>query len=135
MFILEVLYLKVGQCTGPGIKVCRIWDGYKSGGRGTSTCAMVGSYSLLDAISVAMEPLLIEHRIFVFETFNQTGSSVVCMQHRFHTHFNVGLHGAVPCRNTILTWVKNFRTTRSVRPGTARGGDQTLRTPENIKRV
>jgi hypothetical protein len=32
---------------------------------------------MLDAISAAMEPWTIEHRVFVFETFIQTGSSVV----------------------------------------------------------
>jgi hypothetical protein len=40
---------------------------------------MVGSYSLLETISVAMEPWTI------FETFIQTGSSVVLTQHRFRT--------------------------------------------------
>jgi transposase len=76
-----------------------------------------------------------DYCVFVFETFIQMGSSVVLMQHRFHTHFNVGRHGAIPSRNIILKWVKNFRTTGSVRPGTAWGGDQTKRTQENIKRV
>ncbi|PSN42698.1 hypothetical protein C0J52_23394 [Blattella germanica] len=28
----------------------------------------------------------------------------------FRLHFNVGRHGRVPSRNTILLWVKNFRT-------------------------
>jgi transposase len=96
---------------------------------------MVGSSSLLDAISIAMEPWTTEHRVFVFETFIETGSSVVLTQRKFRTHFNVGRHGAVPSRNTILKWVKNFRTTGSVRPGTARGGDRTVRTPENIERI
>jgi hypothetical protein len=78
------------------------------------------SYSMLDAISVVMEPRTIEHRFFVFETFIQSGTSVVLTQLRFRTHFNVGRHGAVPSRNTILKWVKNFRTPGSVRPGTDR---------------
>jgi hypothetical protein len=56
---------------------------------------MLGSYSLLDAISVAMEPCTIEHRVFVFETFIQMGSSVVLTRGRFRTHFSVGRHGAV----------------------------------------
>jgi hypothetical protein len=43
---------------------------------GTSACAMVGSYSLIDAISVAMETWTIEHRVFVFVTFIQKGSSM-----------------------------------------------------------
>jgi hypothetical protein len=38
---------------------------------------MVCSYSLLDAMSVTMESWTIEHRVFVFEAFIQTGSSVV----------------------------------------------------------
>jgi hypothetical protein len=67
---------------------------------------MVGSYSLLNAISVVMELWMIEHRVFVFETFIQTDSSVVLTQRRFRIHFNVGRHGAVPSRNTILKWVK-----------------------------
>jgi hypothetical protein len=51
---------------------------------------MNGSYSLLDAISETMEPRTIEQSIFVFETFIQTGSSVVLTQRRFRTQFNVG---------------------------------------------
>jgi hypothetical protein len=46
---------------------------------------MVGSYSLLDAISVAMELWTIERRTFVYDTFNQTGISVVFTQRRFRT--------------------------------------------------
>ncbi|PNF21793.1 hypothetical protein B7P43_G08455 [Cryptotermes secundus] len=68
-----------------------------------------------------MELWMTEHRSFVFETFIQTRSSVVLTQCRFHTHFNVGQHGAILSRNTILKWVKSFRTTGSVRPGTTRG--------------
>jgi hypothetical protein len=64
--------------------------GIKVGVGGLTHAQMIGSYSLLDAISVAMEPWTIEHRIFVFEMFIQTGSSVVLTQRRFHTHFNVG---------------------------------------------
>jgi hypothetical protein len=44
---------------------------------------MVDSYSLLDAISIAIEPWTIEHRAFVFETFIQTGSSVVLRSANF----------------------------------------------------
>jgi hypothetical protein len=62
---------------------------------------MIGSYSLLDTISVAVEPWTTEHIIFVFEMFIQMGSSMVLMQRRFRTHFNVGQHGAVPSQNTI----------------------------------
>jgi hypothetical protein len=91
---------------------------------------MVGSYSLLDAISVVMELCTI-----VFEMFIHTGSSVVLTQCRFCTNFNVDRHGVVLSQNTILKWVKNFRTTGSVRLGTAWGGNQTVRTPENIERV
>jgi hypothetical protein len=95
---------------------------------------MVGSYPLLDTISVAMEPWIIEHLASVFETFIQTGSSMVLMQHGFRTHFNVGRHGAVPSPNIILKGVKNLGEL-DLRPGTAWGGDQTVRTPENIERV
>jgi hypothetical protein len=42
----------------------------------------------------------------------------VLTQRRFRTHVNVGRHGAIPSRNTILKWVKNFRTTGSVSSGT-----------------
>jgi hypothetical protein len=73
---------------------------------------MVGNYSLLDAISVAMDPWTIEHRVFVFETFIQMGSSLVLMQRRFRTRFSVSKHN-------IEVGEELQSTTGSVRLGTA----------------
>ncbi|PSN55244.1 hypothetical protein C0J52_05854 [Blattella germanica] len=54
------------------------------------------------------------------------------MQRRF---FNVGRHGRVPSRNTILFWVKNFRTGATALKKTPPGDVQTIRTPRNIQAV
>lgn len=82
-----------------------------------------------------MKTWSIEHRVFVYNTFIETGRSVIQTQRRFRNHFNVGRHGRVPRFETIMKWVNNFQRTGSLRPGTARGGERTVRTPENIERV
>ena len=40
--------------------------------------------------------------------------SVTEVQRVFRRQFNVGRHGRVPSRNTILAWVKKFEETGSV---------------------
>ncbi|PNF19049.1 hypothetical protein B7P43_G11702 [Cryptotermes secundus] len=53
----------------------------------------------------------------------------------FRQQFNVGRHGAVPSRNTILRWFANLRTTGNLMKKTPPGPARTVRTPENIARV
>jgi hypothetical protein len=73
-----------------------------------------------------MEPWSVAHRVFVYNTFIETGRSVVLTQRRFRNNFNVGRHGRIPKRDTIMKWVNSFQTTGSLRPGTAQGGDRTV---------
>jgi hypothetical protein len=57
--------------------------------------------SLDCAVSVAMVPWTLEHRVFVFETYMET-KSVIAVQRRFRTQFNVERHGNILDRSTIL---------------------------------
>src|SRR5436190_6449323 len=84
--------------------------------------------------SVVMEQWTVQHRAFVVETFFKC-DSVVKTQRLFRRHFNVGRHGHIPCRNTILKWVENFRSTASASKRKPPGSVRTVRTPENIERV
>lgn len=84
---------------------------------------------------VNMEVWTAEHRAFVIETFFKNGDSVVKTQRVFRFQFNVGRHGAVPSRNTILRWVRNFRLTASACKKKPPGQVRSVRTPENIERV
>lgn len=78
---------------------------------------------------------LVLHRAFVIETFFKNSESIVATQRLFRVHFNVGRHGAVPCRNTILKWVSNFRNTASALKVKPSGRPRTVRTQENIEMV
>lgn len=75
------------------------------------------------------------HRVFNYNSFIETGRSVILTRWRFWNQFNLGHHGRVPCRNTIMKWVKSFQRTGCLRPGTARRRDRTVRTPENIEKM
>jgi len=74
-----------------------------------------------------------QHRAFVVETFFKNGESVTVTQRKFCLHFNVARHGRIPSRNTILLWVRNFRTTASATKKKQGGSARTVRTPENVK--
>ncbi|PSN33473.1 hypothetical protein C0J52_24581, partial [Blattella germanica] len=60
---------------------------------------------------------------------------VTLRQRRFRLHFNVGRYGRVPSRNTILLWVKNFRTGAMALMKKPPGDVRTIRTPRNIQAV
>jgi hypothetical protein len=49
-----------------------------------------------------MEQWTAERRAFVVEAFFKTGDFGTLTQRRFRVCFNVGRHGKVPSRNTIL---------------------------------
>jgi hypothetical protein len=57
------------------------------------------------------------------------------MQRVFLRHFDIGRNGKVPTRQTILNWVTQFRTTASVVNKKPPGRPQTVRTPENVRRL
>ena len=87
------------------------------------------------ATSVAMETWPGEHCVFVYDAFVKSGETVTVTPRLFWRHFNIGRHGAVPSRNTILLWVNNFLETGSVMKKKAPGSEKKVRTPENIARV
>ena len=59
-----------------------------------------------------MEQWMLQHCLFAYDSFVQSGESITATQRLFRREFNVDRHRAVPSRNTILRWVENFRTTR-----------------------
>lgn len=77
----------------------------------------------------------VEHRVYVYDMFVKTGESVITTQRRFRRHFNIGRHGEIPNRNTILRWVAAFRTRGSVMKMKPPGPARSARTPENVERV
>lgn len=56
------------------------------------------------------------------------------VQRVYRRQFNVGRHGHIPSRNTILSWVKKFEETGSVLD-VKHGAPRTVRTPENVQTV
>jgi transposase len=90
---------------------------------------------LYNAISVAMEQWTVEHRMFAYDAYVKNAESITAVQRLFRVHFNLGRHGIVPSRNTILRWVDNLRTTGSIVKKKPPGPTKTARTPDNIERV
>ncbi|PSN53799.1 hypothetical protein C0J52_04651, partial [Blattella germanica] len=85
------------------------------------------------AIFIEIEKWNIELRAYVIETFFLNNDSVTLTQRRFRLHSNVGRYGRVPSRNTILLWVKNFRTSDMALKNKPPGDVRTIRTPRNIQ--
>lgn len=71
------------------------------------------------------------HRAFIVENFFKNNESIVVTQRQFRTRFNLNS----PCRNTILKWVGQFRTTASALKKKPTGRPISVRTPANIERV
>lgn len=82
-----------------------------------------------------MEQWDLQHRLFVYDSFIKSGESVTATQRLFRLQFNVGRHGVVPSRNTILRWVKHFRTTGNIMNKKHTGPRRSVTTPENVARV
>jgi hypothetical protein len=59
--------------------------------------------------------------------------TVTLTERCFRVRFNVGRHGEVPSRNTILMWIANFRSTGSALKTKPPGGAGTARTPESVE--
>ena len=87
------------------------------------------------AIAVAMEQWTAQHRAFVVEAYFKNGDSAITTQRLFRRHFNIPRHGRVPCRNTVIEWVQNFRESVSALKRKPRGRIPTVRTPENVEKV
>ena len=71
-----------------------------------------------------------QHRAFAVEQFFKT-DSVTMVLWKFKQHFNLKRHDDVPARNTILSWVKKFKSTSSAQKQKPPGRNRTVRTPEN----
>ena len=52
--------------------------------------------------------------VFAYDAFVKNNESIVKVQRAFKIHFNIGRHGAVPDRKTIMRWVTAFRTTGKI---------------------
>ena len=73
-------------------------------------------------------------RAFPVEVFFSSGCSIVATQRAFRRHFNIAPRGRVPGRQSIVSWVNNFREVGDVKkkkPGLPR----TARSPQNIEAV
>uniref|UniRef100_A0A146LCR5 BESS domain-containing protein n=2 Tax=Lygus hesperus TaxID=30085 RepID=A0A146LCR5_LYGHE len=75
------------------------------------------------------------HRVFALDEFLKNGESVVAVQRAFRIRFNIGRHGTVPSRNTLMRWVTSFRSTGSVMKKKPPGPARTATTEENVERV
>ena len=73
----------------------------------------------------------LEHRVFVYNTYVKNGESVTKSQRLFKRRFNIGRHGNVPSRNSILRWVNALRTTGSLLKTKPLCPARTARTPRN----
>ena len=82
-----------------------------------------------------MLPWSLEHRVFAYETYVKNDESVTETQCLFKRRFNIGRHGNVPSRNSILRWVNALRTTGSLLKAKPPGPVRTTRTSENVNRV
>ena len=63
-----------------------------------------------------MEQWTVQQRVFTYDAYTRNGDSVVGAQREFRRHFNIGRHGGVPGRKTILKWVRQFRATGNLAP-------------------
>ena len=77
----------------------------------------------------------LEHHVFACDTYVKNGELVTEMQRLFKRRFNIGRHGNVPRRNSILRWVNALRTTGSLLKTKTPGPTRTARTPRNVDRV
>ncbi|KAL4706461.1 hypothetical protein ACJJTC_003033 [Scirpophaga incertulas] len=78
-----------------------------------------------------MERWNVQHRVTCVRSYYKT-NSVTEVQRVYRRQFNVGRHGHIPSRNTILSWVKKFEETGSVLD-VKHGAPRTVRTPENVQ--
>ena len=82
-----------------------------------------------------MLPWSLEHRVFAYDAYVKNGESVTETQRLFKRRFNIGRHGNVPSRNSILRWINALRTTGSLLKAKPPGPVRSARTSENVDRV
>ena len=88
------------------------------------------------AISVAVMPQwTLQHIVFAYESFVKSGESFIETERLFRCRFNIGRHGNIPSRSTIVRWATSFRTRETIMKKKPPGPVATARTPENVERV
>ena len=70
-----------------------------------------------------------------FAVFVKNNDSATVTRRVFRRHFDIGRNGKVPTRQTILNWATQYRTNASIVNRKPPGRPQTVRTPENVRRV
>ena len=73
--------------------------------------------------------------MFAYDSFVKSGESIIEIQRLFRCRFNIGHHGNIPSRNTILTWVTSFRARGTIMKKKPPGPVATAQTLENMERV
>ena len=76
-----------------------------------------------------------EHRVFAYDSFIKIGELIPETQRFFRCRLNIGCHGNIPSRNTILRWVTSFRARGTIMKKKPPGPVATARTPQNVERV
>lgn len=82
-----------------------------------------------------MDSWNVQHRVFTYDSFVRNNESIITVQREFRRHFNLARNENVPTRNTILRWVKSFRSVGTVMNKRPPGAHRTVRTPQNVERV
>jgi hypothetical protein len=87
------------------------------------------------AISVAVMPQwTLDHSVFAYDSFVKSGESIIEAQRLFRCRFNIGRHGNIPSRSTILRCVTSFRKSETIMKKNPPGPVATARTPgERLK--
>jgi len=83
----------------------------------------------------AMPQCTLEHRVSAYDSFVKSDELIIETQWLFCCRFNIGRHGNIPSRNTILRWVTSFRARGTIMKKKSPGPVTTVRTPENVERV
>ena len=71
---------------------------------------------------------------FPYDSFVKSGESIIETQWLFLFRSNIGRHGNIPSRNTILRWVTSFRARGTIMKNKTPGPVANVRTPENVER-
>ena len=78
---------------------------------------------------------MLQHRVFAYDSFVQSGESTIETQRLFHCRFNIGRHGNIPSHNNILRWVTSFQARGMIMKKKPPGPVATAQTLENVERV
>jgi len=107
-------------------------EGVEAWAGGIETCQNLSGH----AISVDVMPQwTLEHRVFAYDSFVKSSELIIETQRLFRCRFNIGHHGNIPSRNTVLRWVTSFLARGTIMKKKPPGPVTTARIPENVERV